>query len=194
MRKTVLILGMIIVIMLSLIPVASADAAGYDVENAGYYVYVATPDGGLNMRHGPGTEYDKVMEGRIPDDVKLYIEVVSGNWGYTTYEGNYGWVALKQTTTTPPKAPTPDPVPVPEQIEEPVVEDPADQEPMEISREPENAQPATPVAQPESAPDTSAAKHFMFNQILLIALVIVLVIIIAVLIVVMVNMNNKNKF
>ena len=74
-----------------------ADAVAYDMKPASYYVYVKTPDGGLNMRHGPGTDYGKVMNETIPDGIKLYISYVSENWGYTEYNGYSGWVALKQT-------------------------------------------------------------------------------------------------
>ncbi len=109
MKKTILILGMVMLLVLVNTTYAFADAITYDMEPAGYYVYVATPDGGLNMRYGPGTDYSKVMEERIPDNVRLYIGYVSGNWGYTSYNGNEGWVALKQTTTEPPAPETPQP-------------------------------------------------------------------------------------
>ena len=102
MKKIISVLGIISVLLLMGFQTAFADAASYDMKQAGYYVYVATPDGGLNMREGPGTNYSKVMKERIPDGVRLYIELVSDNWGYTTYNGNYGWVALKQTTKNPP--------------------------------------------------------------------------------------------
>lgn len=113
MKKIILILNILMVFLMGGASVAFADAMDFDVKEAGYYVYVATPDGGLNIRYGPGTEYDKVMAGRIPDGVKLYIGSVSGNWGYTSYNGYEGWVALKQTTTPPPVQTTPKPTPAP---------------------------------------------------------------------------------
>jgi len=100
--KNFLTVLMSIVLICSMAHSVFADAANYDMAPAGYAVYVETPDGGLNMRHGPGTEYPKVMEDTIPDYTALYIEYVSGNWGYTTYNGKHGWVALKQTTQNPP--------------------------------------------------------------------------------------------
>ena len=95
------LLGVILVFSAGI--TAFADAMAYDVEQAGYYVYVLTPDGGLNMRNGPGTEYNKVLSSTIPDYTRLYIELVSKNWGYTSYNGTYGWVALSQTTTKAPE-------------------------------------------------------------------------------------------
>lgn len=103
MKKLITFL-LVTVFICSMTITAFSDAATYDMNPAGYYVYVLTPDGGLNMRHGPGTEYGKAMSGTIPDYTKLYIEYTSGNWGYTNYNGNYGWVALKQTTTNPPSS------------------------------------------------------------------------------------------
>ena len=103
MKKLITFL-LVAVFICSMAVTAFSDAASYDMNPAGYYVYVLTPDGGLNMRHGPGTEYGKAMSGTIPDYTKLYIEYTSGNWGYTNYNGNYGWVALKQTTTNPPSS------------------------------------------------------------------------------------------
>ena len=103
MKKIITVL-LCIVFICTLSLAVYADAATYDMRPAGYYVYVLTPDGGLNFRHGPGTEYPKVIEDTIPDYTELYIEYVSGNWGYTKYNGKYGWVALKQTTQTPPSS------------------------------------------------------------------------------------------
>lgn len=102
MKKIFCVFSVILIVSVLSSVLAFADAAVYDLETTDYYVYVATPDGGLNMRYGPGTEYDKVMEQRIPDGTKLYIGMVSGNWGYTSYNGYEGWVALKQTTTVAP--------------------------------------------------------------------------------------------
>ncbi|MBR3933949.1 MAG: hypothetical protein IKJ68_08605 [Clostridia bacterium] len=96
-KRLLLMLIVTLSLVLGNVTTTFADAAAYDMEPANYYVYVSTPDGGLNMRHGPGTDYAKVMDQPIPDGVKLYIGYVSDNWGYTEYNGNSGWVALKQT-------------------------------------------------------------------------------------------------
>lgn len=91
---------------------ALADAAVDDFWEYAYRVdydcYVASPDGiGLNFRYGAGSEYDKIFESPIPMDTKLHIsqETVSSKgakWGYTEYNGEYGWVYLAETTTTKP--------------------------------------------------------------------------------------------
>ena len=70
----------------------------YDVSSADYYVYVKASDGGVNIRSGPSTSYEKLMTGMIPNGTELYISAQSGNWGYTTYNGITGWIALSATT------------------------------------------------------------------------------------------------
>lgn len=97
MKKLFTLLIVAIILCASVIP-AFADAASYPMEQVDYYVIVATPDGGLNLRAGPGVEYSTVIDYRIPDGVELHITLESDNWGYTKYNGEYGWVALKQTT------------------------------------------------------------------------------------------------
>ncbi len=101
MKKFITVSMVAVLLFLGMIP-AFADAAAWDEKPVDYYVYVSTPDGGLNFRHGPGVEYAKVFEERIPDGVKLHIVAESGNWGMTKYNGYYGWVALKQTTKVQP--------------------------------------------------------------------------------------------
>ncbi len=82
----------------------------------------------LNMRSGAGTSYDYVAS--IPNGVKLTVTKVKPNggytWGYTTYKGKKGWVALDyciyvsplpttapQTTAKPTTNPTTKPATVP---------------------------------------------------------------------------------
>ena len=100
--KKFLTFGIVIMLLFLTIVPAFADAASFPMEPADFYVYVATPDGGLNLRDGPDVKYAKVMDGTIPDGVRLYIKYTSGNWGLTEYNGYSGWVALKQTSDTPP--------------------------------------------------------------------------------------------
>ncbi len=71
-------------------------------KDANYYVYVSAYDGGLNLRSGPSSSYDKVMSGWIPNNTEIHITAESGKWGYTTYNGYNGWVYLKYTTTKQP--------------------------------------------------------------------------------------------
>ena len=100
-----------LLLVMAIVP-ALADAAVDEFWEYAYQVdydcYVASPDGiGLNFRHGAGSEYGKVFDSPIPMDTKLHIsqETVSSKgskWGYTTYNGEYGWVYLAETTTTKP--------------------------------------------------------------------------------------------
>lgn len=96
MKKLLVFLTVAVILCASVIP-AFADAASYPMDPVDYYVIVSTPDGGLNLRGGPGVEYPTVISGRIPDGVELHITLESDTWGYTKYDGEYGWVALKQT-------------------------------------------------------------------------------------------------
>ncbi|MBR5534003.1 MAG: hypothetical protein IKU62_04075, partial [Ruminiclostridium sp.] len=76
--------------------------------SASYDIYVNAKDGiGLNLRTGPGTEYSKVRSQPIPMYTRLTIsqtqDSAAGNpWGYTSYQGDSGWVCLVETTTYDP--------------------------------------------------------------------------------------------
>lgn len=103
-----LILLMVIIIHLLSCPVSvRADAASYWYEEGAvdYYVEITAPDGGANLRLGPGVEYQILLEGLMPNGTVLHVSSESmasnGNyWGYTEYNGIYGWVALTQVTVT----------------------------------------------------------------------------------------------
>ncbi len=103
MKKLIAIISMVFVLCIGNAASVYADAAAYDIENAGYYVYVKASDGGVNFRSGPSVNYGKVMSGMIPNNTKLYISHISGKWGYTSYNGYDGWVALSETSTSAPK-------------------------------------------------------------------------------------------
>ena len=94
-------------------------------------VYKTHVDDSLNMRSGAGTSYSYVAS--IPNGVKLTVtDVKKGgnyNWGYTTYKGTKGWVALEfcdyvgeipttQPTTVPPTTvkPTTQPTTAPQEF------------------------------------------------------------------------------
>lgn len=81
-----------------------ADAAAYDWdvgEETSYDVYVATTDGGVNLRYEGTTESGIICT--IPDLVKLHISRESSSgWGYTVYNGNDGWIALSQVSRSYP--------------------------------------------------------------------------------------------
>lgn len=87
-------------LLAALLPSAAfADAIVFpdDSWDVDYYVYVTTPDGGLNMREGPGVDYTLIMT--IPDYELLHVFVEKSNgWGYVQYGYNYGWVYLGQTS------------------------------------------------------------------------------------------------
>lgn len=194
MKKTILLLGLTLIMIMSYVSVAYADAAPYEIQQGGYYVYVATPDGGLNMRSGPGIEYEKVMSGRIPDGVRLYIGVVSGNWGQTSYNGYSGWVALKQTTVNPPKAPEPKvvaPNPQPEtevQVEsqnEPEAPELVEEEPANVINETESEQEAFDGN--ENSDDVKAVKKSMMSQIILVAILLFVIILLVVVLIIVIN-------
>lgn len=189
MKKTVLLIVIIITLLFCNIIGVFADSISYDMEPADYYVYVATPDGGLNMRSGPGEEYNKVIEGRIPDGTRLYIEMISGHWGYTSYDGTYGWVTLRQTSSTPPQKK--DPSPVPEKTPETTPDISTDTTTDIEETKPQ--EPSTPSVQtPISGPlNNESAGYSMLSQIILAFVIVILVIIIAVLIIVIVNMKLK---
>lgn len=72
-----------------------------------YSVQVTAPDGGVNMRSGAGTEYEQVLSSMIPNGTVLSISLEAtasnGNtWGFTTYNGVSGWIALTQITRVEP--------------------------------------------------------------------------------------------
>ncbi len=46
----------------------------------------------LAMRDGPGTSYEALTS--LPKGTQVTITQISGNWGYTTYEGYNGWISL----------------------------------------------------------------------------------------------------
>ena len=60
-------------------------------------IYKTNVDDSLNMRSGAGTGYSWVAS--IPNAVKLTVTEIKSangyNWGYTSYNGTKGWVALE---------------------------------------------------------------------------------------------------
>lgn len=90
-----------------------ADAAGDwygSYEDADYYVTVAAPDGGVNLRYGPGVDYEAILDSPIPNGTQLHVireaPADNGNyWGQTDYQGYYGWIALSQVEVTQQEAP-----------------------------------------------------------------------------------------
>lgn len=103
MKKT-FFLSLLCLLLLAFSGGVLADAAVYDWEIAqdcNYDAYVSTVDGGVNLRAEPSTQAAILCS--IPDFVCLHISMESTNgWGYTSYNGNYGWVALNQLSKSYP--------------------------------------------------------------------------------------------
>ncbi|MBR5329564.1 MAG: SH3 domain-containing protein [Firmicutes bacterium] len=106
--KRSLLITIIFALLLCFSSGVLADAAIYDydfgtVTGCDYGTYVATPDGGVNLREAPTTQAPVLCT--IPDFVYLQITQESDmgkGWGYTCYNGYYGWVALSQTSINYP--------------------------------------------------------------------------------------------
>lgn len=61
---------------------------------------VNAPDGGVNLRSGPGTEYE-ILVNMIPDGTEMKIYQLENSskgtqWGYVKYNSTEGWIALSQ--------------------------------------------------------------------------------------------------
>lgn len=74
-----------------------------DVE-VDYWVKADALDGGVNFRYGAGVEYDKIISNMIPNGVILHITgertaSTGRKWGYTEYQGMWGYVSLSQTSS-----------------------------------------------------------------------------------------------
>jgi len=102
-RAAVIALAVILVLIAALPAVCFGDALIPDDTEieTDIYVMVDADDGGVNFRAGAGIEYEKLIDGMIPNGYFLHITKMkySGDgisWGYTEYEGKYGWVALTE--------------------------------------------------------------------------------------------------
>ena len=62
---------------------------------SGYHGTVNS-EGGLNLRCGPGSEYDIILV--IPDKTEVVEEGVEGSWIFVQYDGQYGWVNSEYIT------------------------------------------------------------------------------------------------
>ena len=103
--------GLVLCILLLILSFSAGvfgDVGIYDWDvsrSCDYDRYVATIDGGVNLRTEPST--DGAILYTIPDFVMLHITAESTNgWGYTTYNGSYGWVALSQLSSSYPASDT----------------------------------------------------------------------------------------
>ena len=64
---------------------------------SGYHGKVNS-EGGLNLRCGPGADYDILMV--VPDGTEVIEEGWDGGWIYIKYDGQYGWVNSEYITPT----------------------------------------------------------------------------------------------
>ena len=77
-------------------PVPTFD--GLSVQPAVFYYegeqpsYTVTPDNNLNMRAGPGTDYDKVSKVPASTVVTALGANEDGSWVVVNYDGKYGWL------------------------------------------------------------------------------------------------------
>lgn len=63
-------------------------------------VVVDTVDGGVNIRKGPGTEYDIIFS-MVPDGTEFDVKETAlsskgKEWGKVEYQGQEGWIAMSQ--------------------------------------------------------------------------------------------------
>ena len=104
MMKKTFFLSLFCLFLLAFSGGVLADAAVYDwevSEDCNYDAYVSTVDGGVNLRVEPTTESSILCT--IPDFVCLRITMETSNgWGFTEYNGDYGWVALSQLSKSYP--------------------------------------------------------------------------------------------
>lgn len=103
MKKTVF-LTLLCVLLLCFSGGVFADAAVYDWDvsrECSYDAYVSTVDGGVNLREEPTVAASILCT--IPDFVCLHISRESTDgWGFTSYDGVSGWVALSQLSESYP--------------------------------------------------------------------------------------------
>ena len=185
MKKSIVFLCLAALLLFCNVSCVFADAAAFDMNPAGYNVYVATPDGGLNFRSGPGTNYNTIIDHRIQDGTMLYIEFTSGNWGYTYYNGQYGWVALAQTTTTAPVS-TPAPAPESDNAESVLPGVVAHDDLPEPISAPETTETVPAESDTSSEPTLS-----LYSSLILIAVIVLIIIAIAIVLTLLINRKLK---
>lgn len=117
-------------------------------------IYKTNVDDALNMRSGAGTSYSWVTS--IPNNVSLTVTKVTSadgyHWGYTTYNGKTGWVALEFCDYVS-EIPTTEPTTVAPTTIAPTTAQPTTVAPTTIA--PTTAQPTT-IAPTTVAPTTIA--------------------------------------
>ena len=62
-----------------------------DETSVDYYVEVSAPDGYVNVRTGPGTDYDIIDESYNGEVFHVIAESTSGNWAQIEYDHGFAW-------------------------------------------------------------------------------------------------------
>lgn len=162
-RKCCMLLILVLLCCSAQIIWADAAVDWYSQEAVEYDVQVSAPDGGVNIRYGPGVEYDRLVDSMIPNGVILHVtsqaQASNGNyWGYTYYNGIYGWIALTQVSrieSVPTPVPaTPEPVALPQ--ETPVVTEVPTETPT-VTTEAPTETPAVTTHTPAETPSVTKA-------------------------------------
>ncbi len=65
-----------------------------------YYIYYTT--GGVNLRSGPGTSYDKVTT--VPLGSEVQAAAKQDGWTFVSVDGRFGWINSDYLSTTRPAA------------------------------------------------------------------------------------------
>lgn len=157
-----------------------------------YDVVVSAPDGGVNIRYGPGVEYEKLQEDMIPNGVQLHLmrqaQASNGNyWGYTQYNGLYGWIALTQVTEitspaaetqVPAETPLPEATAAPEPTTE-ITQPPAVTETVTETPTPkptiENTETPTPRAAPAQENQDSGLSKSLVIKLMVIGFILLVI-------------------
>ena len=85
-KKRIYCMLLTLVLLFGSVQTIWADAAidWYSEEAVNYDVEVSAPDGGVNIRYGPGVEYDRLMDSMIPNGVILHVtsqaQAANGNY------------------------------------------------------------------------------------------------------------------
>ncbi len=86
---------------------AWVEQAAITFQSGTTYTYRVNTEYGLRLRSGPGTSYTGLDV--IPYNTTVTVTTIQDGWGYTTYNGQAGWISLEyatlvsETTTTPVK-------------------------------------------------------------------------------------------
>lgn len=165
-----------------------------------YYVRVTASDG-VNFRYGPGTYYAK-RTSTVPTGYEFIItkeayDAYGWCWGYTTYQGYDGWIALSEVSTISPPTPDPTAKPTPDPTPKPTAEPTDKPDPTKNPApedEPEIGTPVIHTAAPQVTMRPSSGQNSgMTLATKLILLIFIVLLLIIVSLVVLLVMTSRNK-